>query len=341
MNVLLALILAGIAVAGPLSAPAAACGGPGRPPCSILRPPAATAAPAPPGAPRCALLVGGIGMNVYDPGYTSFAEIAAAMPGAEIHTFSYDTYGPIAAAALALRDEARRIASGCSEVHIVAHSMGGVVADRAFSLGLGAADRVTTYVALASPHNGATAARLLCGIGDVDERSTSLLRAAAARVGAPDVTATAVCDLAATTAPRPPRGVDAVRLRLVTDEIVLRDDWADRRADARELLPQKDAPIDEANGHAAILRDARVLATIRGAARDEIASDARDALERAAAVVVDRVANVVLASAQSLLALSLWLGAGLVADAGHAEDGLARVVAVANEAVAAVRAIRR
>src|SRR5439155_589326 len=53
----------------------------------------------------------------------------------------------------------RSLAPTHSVVHIVTHSMGGVVADRAFAQGLSHEDGVATYVAWSAPHSGSDAAR--------------------------------------------------------------------------------------------------------------------------------------------------------------------------------------
>src|SRR4030088_2068879 len=75
--------------------------------------------------------------------------------------FPYDTYGAIAPNATNLRDQIRTLAPGYGGVHIVTHSMGGVVADQAFSLGLSRADGVLTYVSWSAPHSGSDAARAI------------------------------------------------------------------------------------------------------------------------------------------------------------------------------------
>ena len=56
---------------------------------------------------------------------------------------AYDTFGAVDANAMQLRDTIRSLSTSYDSVHIVTHSMGGVVADRAFALGLSASDGVT------------------------------------------------------------------------------------------------------------------------------------------------------------------------------------------------------
>ncbi|MDQ2952558.1 MAG: hypothetical protein M3R54_09875, partial [Chloroflexota bacterium] len=75
--------------------------------------------------------------------------------------FPYDTYGPIGPNARNLRDEIRSASPQYSGVHIVTHSMGGVVADDAFAQGLSRDDGVISYVSWSAPHSGSDAARAI------------------------------------------------------------------------------------------------------------------------------------------------------------------------------------
>ena len=151
-------------------------GPPLRPPLTVLRA-AATAPPAPtlsvvaPGggtSPRKELivLVGGLGTDDR-PDKNPFAALQARLPGGayDVLRFGtnigvYDTYAPIEDNARRLRDSVRSVSGGYDAVHIVTHSLGGVVADQAFALGLSSSDGVTTYVAWSAPHDGAHGARL-------------------------------------------------------------------------------------------------------------------------------------------------------------------------------------
>jgi hypothetical protein len=125
--------------------------------------------------------------------------------------------------------------------------MGGVVADRAFSMGLSAEDGVATYVALSSPHNGATLARILTLAIDVDPAGSEALHEIAGALkalGIPlqDITDPAVHDLAEVVPPRPARGVRQVRDRVASDEVVLLPDHEDRRVTDHEVFPELHAP---------------------------------------------------------------------------------------------------
>src|SRR5438067_1969250 len=74
--------------------------------------------------------------------------------------FPYDTYGPVDDSARTLIAQIRSQPEKYSSVDIIAHSMGGVVADRAFADGLSSTDGVAVSVAIASPHSGSKYARV-------------------------------------------------------------------------------------------------------------------------------------------------------------------------------------
>src|SRR5919201_1655549 len=74
--------------------------------------------------------------------------------------FPYDTYGPIDNGARTLIAQIRSQPSKYSSIDIIAHSMGGVVADRAFADGLSSQDGVAVSIAIASPHSGSKFARV-------------------------------------------------------------------------------------------------------------------------------------------------------------------------------------
>jgi hypothetical protein len=176
---------------------------------------------------------------------------------------AYDTFGAVDANAMQLRDTIRSLSTSYDSVHIVTHSMGGVVADRAFALGLSASDGVTTYVAWAAPHDGAHAARAL---------QSTLAVSGAARADTRSFTATylrdpdtaAVRDMASLRASGPPPGVVRLDLRLATDALVSNADAHDPGVASRVLLP---ASIAELEGHGGILMSGEALdltmATIR------------------------------------------------------------------------------
>src|SRR5262249_11880182 len=161
--------------------------------CTILRPlPAPPRVPPPPGAPECIVAVGGLGSDnddwmKPDKGDTFGALLAPLRrdPRFSIHRFGsspehpdldpYDTYGSIDANARPLRDFVRSLSSTCFAIHIVAHSMGGDVADRAFTLGLSAADGIKTYLPISTPHNGALIAWLLTRADDLSAEGSEAL----------------------------------------------------------------------------------------------------------------------------------------------------------------------
>lgn len=281
------------------------CGAPGRPACTVLRPKTPPAAgPTGLGAADCVVHIGGLGSTADS---TERAFSALTIDGAETSALEYDALGKIAAAGETLRAHVARISDRCGAIHLVAHSLGGVVADRAFSKGLSAADRVVTYIPLASPHNGSAMARDLCGVGEVDPDYADLLRRVAALLHLPDPTAEAICDLARVRPPRPPRGVETARLRLVTDPLVLRSDHVGAYFDVRELLPLEDTEFE---GHGGILRSPQAREIIRRSIEQRaIAADDRGEDERVAAELASHAAERVAATAHETVADLVWAGA--------------------------------
>src|SRR5919201_921244 len=162
-----------------------------RPPLGVLRhvdAPTASAAPA--GAlPELVVLVGGYQSCACpdDGTFDVLRGALAAVPNMNVVRFGtdprfpYDTYGSIDTSGVNLRDYIRLVAPEYAAVHIVTHSMGGVVADRAFANGLSRDDGVATYIAWSAPHSGSDAARGLVladsvGGGPNDGIRESLLR---------------------------------------------------------------------------------------------------------------------------------------------------------------------
>ena len=274
------LIAFGLGLAGSMLAPGAIAGADDgrtgactrredKPSCTILRPPAPPARMAPADAPECIVAVGGLGSNnddfIPDPktgqARDTFEQLLAPFRndpryvilrfGSKLEDqerFHYDTYGSIDASGRALRDFVRSISGGCQAIHIVAHSMGGNVADRAFSLGLSGADGVVTYQPISTPHNGALIAGILTQADDIGPAGNAILQAisrdltAATGVQAHDITKEAVRDLASIPPPHPPRGVVELRQRLASDEIVLLPDHEDRRFDILDRFPALHVP---------------------------------------------------------------------------------------------------
>jgi hypothetical protein len=164
----------------------------------------------------------------------------------------YDTLGRIEPSAISLRDEARELGHQYAGVHIVTHSMGGVIADRAFVDGLSAADGVLTYVAWSAPHDGSDAALAVdivrAAHGDMD-----VVRSMGRQVGnEPDSAATR--DLAVTRAPPPPPGVVRLDLREANDWLVNKWDARDPGVPSR-ILQTRRPGLQELDGHGAILLD--------------------------------------------------------------------------------------
>lgn len=286
------------ALAGPLATRGAAdggrCGDRGKPPCTILRPPQL----GPPSdthalAPECIVAVGGFGSTSGDRafdallGWTGDESLYQVFHfGHRDDRFEYDTTGPIDVSGEDLRSFVASLAPDCRAIHIVAHSMGGAVADRAFSKGLSAQDRVATYLALSSPHNGATLAQALRRPIERDPLLAIEISVLARTLGQPDPTTQAARDLADLVVSRPRREirVPSARLRVATDGMVLRRDNIDRRADVREYFA-----TDALEGHGGILHNDQVRRVLQTTvASHEIAVDNRSQLERGVADAVSR-----------------------------------------------------
>jgi hypothetical protein len=302
-----ALALVASADEGPPLRPTDA-GPPLRPPVSVLRS-AATVPPAPigtvvaPGAvtsPKRELivLVGGLGTDK-QPGDNPFKDLQARIPSDtyDVMRFGkdfgvYGTYDPIDENAIHLRDGIRSLSAGYDSVHIVTHSLGGNVADRAFELGLSSSDGVTTYVAWSAPHDGAHAAGIaraalaLSGPARADSRDVAVW------ADLHDPESAAVRDLARIRAVAPPAGVVRLDLRLATDELVSASDARDPGVDSRVLLP---TTLRDWEGHGGILQNDQALdLTLATIKQKAVPVDDRGVLLRAAArVVSDRTSEMV------------------------------------------------
>lgn len=286
-------------------------GPPLRPPLTVLR--AVDKAPTlsvfSTGAPKKQLivLVGGYASRSDDQTFDAFRARVAQERGYDVVRFgqdlgSYDTFGAVGANAERLRDSIRSVSGGYDGVHIVTHSMGGVVADRAFALGLSTGDGVSSYVAWAAPHDGAHAAQALqttLALSGPARDDTRAFTAAYFR----DPDSAAVRDLARAHASGPPAGVVRLDLRFATDVLVSSADARDVGVASRVLLP---GSLDELEGHGGILQSEAAfdltLATIRSKAvppdeRGQVLRSATDAVSQA----VDRHAQVVLGGVCALL----------------------------------------
>jgi pimeloyl-ACP methyl ester carboxylesterase len=280
------------------------CGEHGRPACTILRPPELGPPPdAPYDAPECVVLVGGFGSTNGDRAFDDLFRWSQDEPLYQIFQFGYrrsdrfeyDTTGRIDVSAEHLASFVRSLTPDCRAIHIVAHSMGGAVADRAFKMGLSDHDRVATYVALSSPHNGATLAKALKPSIERDSLVAIEISVLARTLGQPDPTTPAGHDLALIEPPlRPIRDTVAHgRLRVATDAMVLRRDNVDRREDVREYFE-----VNELEGHGGILHNDQVRRVLQTTiASHALAADNRSALERR---VADAVATRVDAALSAL-----------------------------------------
>jgi len=283
-------------------------GPPLRPPLSVLRaaatvPPAQIQTAVAPGgvaSPKRELivLVGGLGTD-RRPGDDPFKDLRDRIPGDTFDVLRfgtdfgvYDTYDSIDENALHLRDGIRSLSGGYDAVHIVTHSLGGNVADRAFALGLSSSDGVATYVAWSAPHDGAHAASVAQAALALSGPARADARDVAVSVDLHDPESAAVRDLAHIRAAAPPTGVVRLDLRLVTDEFVSSRDARDPGVDSRMLLPIM--PRDW-EGHGGILRNEQALdLTLATIKQKAVPVDDRGiALRAAAQVITDRTSDLV------------------------------------------------
>src|SRR5438477_12897426 len=207
-----------LSVVGPGSLVAAGDDGPSgsaptaRPTRTVLRPTEISEpAPQKPSAKEVILIVSGVNSSAQDPTFDALQAKLFGDPRYEVHRFGadpaypYDTLGSLNEAAGSLTNEIRDLSLTHPAVHIVAHSMGGDVVDRAFANGLSAKDGVATYIALSSPHSGsaslAATEPVLAGAGD------SSLEVRALFASKLDVGSAAARDLAHAKPGRRPAGV--------------------------------------------------------------------------------------------------------------------------------------
>jgi hypothetical protein len=161
--------------------------------------------------------------------------------------FPYDTYGPIQPSANNLRDQIRTLAPEYDGVHVVTHSMGGVVTDQAFASGLSSADGVVSYVSWSAPHNGSLAAHAILVAGKLSSSANGPFREGLLRLRK-DIESPAMRDLALATPVPPPSGVVRLDLRVASDVLVTARDAVDPGVPSRTLI----GPVD---GHGGILGD--------------------------------------------------------------------------------------
>ena len=152
--------------------------------------------------------------------------------------FPYDTYGPIDNGARTLIAQIRSQPSKYSSIDIIAHSMGGVVADRAFADGLSSQDGVAVSIAIASPHSGSKFARVGNAALPLVTPAADIIRAEALMVGSSDPKSAAARDLASMRPIRAPRAVTRLDVALANDVLVSTDDSRDPGIEERLYLPE-------------------------------------------------------------------------------------------------------
>ncbi|TMG33719.1 MAG: hypothetical protein E6H94_10685, partial [Chloroflexi bacterium] len=138
----------------------------------------------------------------------------------------YDSYQHLDTSADALIKEVRsKAASYPGGVHIISHSGGAGVVDRAFAKGLSAADGVRSFQAVAPPHNGSTVAwwtdLVLPSLGQATDYVRAILMSA---TPLPDPESDAMHDLAHLRRTAPPPGVVEVDYTLASDTFVMEQD---------------------------------------------------------------------------------------------------------------------
>ena len=190
--------------------------------------------------------------------------------------FPYDTFGPVAPNAINLRDEIRALAPDYDGVHVVTHSMGGVVADQAFARGLSRDDGVVSYVSWSAPHSGSDAARALVAAGAVSGTRSGPMRESLLWLHM-EADSAAVRDLAAAGPVAPPLGVVRLDLREASDLLVTGRDARDPGVPSRIL----DHAVE---GHGGILDDREAIdLTLRTITERRVPPDERPRLAIAAA----------------------------------------------------------
>lgn len=217
-----------------------------------------------PSAKEVIIVVSGINSYPQDPTFDALIAKLWGDPRYEIHRFGadpaypYDTLGDLDVNARNLRDEVRALGATHPAVHIVTHSMGGAVADRAFSSGLAASDGVATYVALASPHNGSST--LAASTGVLAAAGDTALEVRAVFSPKLDPGSDAARGLAHTRPVPPPAGVVRLDVRMSTDWTVTARDAKDPGVESRTLAPSDLGGY--VDGHGSITRDPQALGLI-------------------------------------------------------------------------------
>lgn len=256
-------------------------------------------------------LVGGLGSRPDEAAWAALTARLRGDPRYEIRLFGadprfpYDTFGSVEGNAARLQTELRDLAPRYAAIHVVAHSMGGVVMDRALARGLSRGDGVRTYVALAAPHSGSTVARVLQNTIALAGQEGPDLQEALRRV-ATDPASAAVGDLAVRRPdPTGTPGITRLHLRLATDALVPGPDTAVSGVESRTILPSS---LQTLEGHGGVLNDPQVLDTVAATIGTGVAPpDRRGLILRQAAKAVSRdvdAAVLVLLAAAALVALA-------------------------------------
>ena len=215
-------------------------------------------------AKEAIVLVSGINSSPQDPTFDPLIGKLFGDPRYEVYRFGadpaypYDALGDLDVNARNLRDEVRAIAATHPAVHLVAHSMGGAVADRAFASGLSANDGVATYVALAAPHNGSPTLAVARGVLGVAGDSALEVRA----MFSPklDPGSDAASGLAQMRPVPPPAGVVRLDLRMSTDWTVTARDARDPGVESLTIPPSDLGSVID--GHGGVTRDPEALRLI-------------------------------------------------------------------------------
>lgn len=242
---------------------------------------------------RVVLLVGGFASSPGDPLWDDLEHRMAAA-GYDVRRFgadprfAYDTTGRVSDNARVLRDELHALGAEYDEIDIVAHSMGGVVADAALADGVGREDHVVTYVALAAPHSGSSLAIVvqtaLAVAGDARPDMVELFGRAIDLPAVRQVDTPAVRDLARVTAPPAPAGIVRLDLREATDVTVGGADAVARG------VPSLTLASTAADGHGWVLGDPDTIGLVqRTIATRRVATDPRAAALAAAGAVEDGI----------------------------------------------------
>lgn len=258
------------------------------------------------------VLVAGIGSTSSDPTWDALIARLRSDPCYELRRFGadpaypYDTVGRLVSNADALTAQVRDLATRYRAVHLVAHSMGGAVVDTAIARGLSANDGLRTYIALASPHDGSTAARFAQVVARDSGDALPEARAVASVLQGRDISGPATADLAQLHVRPASAGIARLDLRMASDIAVLGRDAADPGVESRILAPRGAA--EWLDGHGAITADPRALDLVTTTiARRGAPPDARGA-EIAAAARVSRVADDVIPWCLALVAVCLIAG---------------------------------